>query len=994
MRYRLFLILSLVVLLLPLISPLLPTQLPILSADSVAALDAGQDAAAKKYCDAAYPAPGGTVPGSETGTGLACWSGYIVGYAISHKLIDEKPSQEEVCEVQHNYISSYDLAACQNGYDEGLKTGKPGSASTEGSEVANACSTWLKESKEAFASCKQGFKGQQAKKTEEQSCKNASNQEACSKGYEAAGGRINPNDTQTAAEKYCKNSKGSEKDACIAGYTAALSGDTNKLCESSAYSDTEKDACNTAFTAAGGNGEEDTKDPVTCETPENAFGAVLSLTWIVCPVVNGMEYVIQKLDSLIFDLLAVGTSSGESDPNRVFCDSNTPDDAKDDCKSYKAAWASFRNIALGFLVITALIIVISQAIGTEVFDAYTVRKMLPRLLVVAIGVTLSWELMQFFVQLTNEIGYGIRFLINQPFASAGIDQLSLDGNGRFAIGLIGAGALAALGPLGLLSFAATAGLAVFVAFLTLMLREIAIIIMVIIAPIAIVAYVLPNTQRVYKMWWESFAKALLMFPLIIAFITVGRVFSAVADDTSTVGQLFGFAAYFAPYFMIPLTFRFAGATMGAIGGAVQQRTQGLQQGVSNYRANQRKQRFANAGARIQSGNAFKRAPTGSVRHRLNRGLAGATKLNELGPNPANWRTNMRTAIDDASTSAVDKFSQENASFGAWSGDDAKLAAARFDNRQQIGDELARFDSDRFAGAGNRAAREEAISQIMRTKKQVDNGTFHKARIEAQSKTGTGYQDANGNFDSAAVMDDINHAYGSDRNGAGRALGKMRGNLQQSGQMAGAAGFGTWAAQMEALHNGSTTRAAAHAVIMDEAIDAATPGQKIYGKPSSARAFAQAQARRIQTIADEVQAGNATEDDLSAAVAEAAGVYDAMSQAAPGNASEFANGLMDVEIQGPAFTTGTQPIQGPNGPLVGPNGQPLTRPVTTQPRTIREYVQSQMNGNDAFVNRRRDISQSSLERAAAEQQARARQATPGASAAPPTGPPTGPPSGPI
>src|SRR6185312_3712285 len=114
-------------------------------------------------------------------------------------------------------------------------------------------------------------------------------------------------------------------------------------------------------------------------------------------------------------------------------------------------------------------------------------------------------------------------------------------------------------------------------------------------PVAIVAYILPNTERVYKLWWESFSKALLMFPLIAGFIAAGRVFSAVALHSGGILNGFiGFAAYFAPYFLIPATFKLAGGAIRQIGGFVNDRSRGGFDRLRNFRANQMKNRVNRA----------------------------------------------------------------------------------------------------------------------------------------------------------------------------------------------------------------------------------------------------------------------------------------------------------------------------------------------------------------------------------------------------------------
>ncbi len=690
------------------------------------------------------------------------------------------------------------------------------------------------------------------------------------------------------------------------------------------------------------------------------------LNWLMCPIAEGMATVAKVLDSNINNMLTI-------DSQDIFV--TTP--------GYHKAWESMRIYAIVFLIIVTLIIVISQALGFEILDAYTVRKVLPRLLIAAIAITISWQLMMFFVNLTNDLGNGIRAIIYTPFKSLeGANGVTLGAGGMLLTDLLGAGAFAALGVPGLLSFVATAALAVAVAFLVLVLRQLLIIILIIVAPVAIVCFILPNTKKIYDLWWDAFAKGLMMFPIIAAFIAVGRVGAVVASSKpGAINSFIAFVAYIAPYFLIPLTFRLAGGAIGTLGGAVNNRSRGAFDGLKNYRGNKMKQRRSNAAERARTGNTFKRAPSNSWRSKLNAGVQGVALSNQAGFDPRHMGTNIRTAVRDSSEANVAKFAQENQSFGMWSGDDAKVSAAQFDSDTDIGNELARFDGSRFAGAANTGRRNEAISQIKRTKRQVDNNTFQKARVRAQAKTGTGYQDANGQFDAALMLEDINKAYGNDANGAGRALAEMRGSLANSGQVAGVAGFGTWAQQLEGMRRGNVTAEHAHNAIMDDAINSASPGQAIYGKPSSAAAMGKAHARRIQAIASSINSGEmtmptgqkdaagnailrtATVEDLSAATAGAAGIYDATSQASPANASAMANELMGVKIDGPAFPIAVQRERknSDGSTAYGRDGKPAMETVMSEsrPATIREYIQSQMNGNPEFANRRRDLSQSSL-----------------------------------
>ena len=174
------------------------------------------------------------------------------------------------------------------------------------------------------------------------------------------------------------------------------------------------------------------------------------------------------------------------------------------------------------MVAAILIVIIASALGFEMLDAYTIRKVLPRIIIVAIAITLSWNLMEFLVTLSNDLGYGIRYLMYKPFENLNL-TLQLGGGKDVAVTLLGGAAITALGVFGLLLFSLSAALSLFMAFVVMILRQILIIMLIIIAPIAIVCYILPNTQRVYTLWWNTFIRALLMFLIIEAIITAGRI---------------------------------------------------------------------------------------------------------------------------------------------------------------------------------------------------------------------------------------------------------------------------------------------------------------------------------------------------------------------------------------------------------------------------------------------------------------------------------------
>lgn len=331
-----------------------------------------------------------------------------------------------------------------------------------------------------------------------------------------------------------------------------------------------------------GGGSTSNQNQLSCEFSANA------LSWIICPAVDLMTKAIEETDSVI-------TNEMNIPQQNIFCTNQNT------CNDYYSAWSSFRDIALGLLAIAGLITVLAQALGMEIVDAYTIRKMLPRILIAAISITLSWTLMSFAVTLSNNLGFGVRDLILAPFSNLS-HSIGFSNNagallGGFTAFIIGVGALvAAIGIL--LSYVATAGLAVLIAISVLVLRQLVIIMLMIMAPVALIAYVLPNTEKIYRMWWESFTKALLMFPLIAAFIAAGRVFASIAltNGQDLFSQLTALVAYFGPYFAIPLTFRMSGSIMGGVGNFMNQRAQPAFGRLSKYRGEKAAAKWKNARA--------------------------------------------------------------------------------------------------------------------------------------------------------------------------------------------------------------------------------------------------------------------------------------------------------------------------------------------------------------------------------------------------------------
>lgn len=165
------------------------------------------------------------------------------------------------------------------------------------------------------------------------------------------------------------------------------------------------------------------------------------------------------------------------------------------------------------------------------FDAYTIRKMAPRLLVAVIAINLSIYLCLAAVDFTAVIGGGIQQLLLGPFEGTKIGNYELNGSavgGVATAGLVGAVVAAAISlplvGLGIVLLIALAALfillfGVALVFL-LVLRQGLLMFLIITSPVAIALFVLPGTEKYFKLWAKMFAAMLLIYPAAAAVFAI------------------------------------------------------------------------------------------------------------------------------------------------------------------------------------------------------------------------------------------------------------------------------------------------------------------------------------------------------------------------------------------------------------------------------------------------------------------------------------------
>ena len=206
--------------------------------------------------------------------------------------------------------------------------------------------------------------------------------------------------------------------------------------------------------------------------------------------------------------------------------------------------------------------------------------MLPRIIIAAILMNLSYYICQILVDVSNILGVGVSSLVSATSGntfSENVANVSDLSKIVVAAGLIAIVAFFFLIPV-LLAFLAV--------IFTIAARNAIIVLLVIVAPLAFAAWILPNTEKYFKKWWELLINMLLLFPMVMlvfsASVVAANVIGSVNPSGGTASEeLQGMIALLVlalPLFALPFLFKASSGILGRINAMTQQR---LQQGVDS-----------------------------------------------------------------------------------------------------------------------------------------------------------------------------------------------------------------------------------------------------------------------------------------------------------------------------------------------------------------------------------------------------------------------------
>ncbi len=337
-----------------------------------------------------------------------------------------------------------------------------------------------------------------------------------------------------------------------------------------------------------GNEDEDSGSGTTKADPTCMnSGGVNSLGWIVCPV---LEWLGETSEWLYNDFLEPSLNIKPE----LFDESQTGG------QETKKAWERFQNIANILFVILFLIVIFSQLTGVGI-DNYGIKRILPKLIITAILMNLSYYICLIAVDLSNILGNGLQAMFDnlggsiQPYKVDGVSVLTSGTStlisGALIAGLTAAGIWAVVtNPAILLSLLVGAiGVAISFLFLFILLsaRQAAVVVLTVVSPLAFASYVLPNTKKsLFDKWLKIGQGLLLVYPIAGLLVGGGNFVSklllGVGGGSGNFAQaLTAMLAGIVPIFFIPSVLKGAFAAMGNLGAKISSFGNGLRRGVDS-----------------------------------------------------------------------------------------------------------------------------------------------------------------------------------------------------------------------------------------------------------------------------------------------------------------------------------------------------------------------------------------------------------------------------
>lgn len=335
------------------------------------------------------------------------------------------------------------------------------------------------------------------------------------------------------------------------------------------------DAAGTNPTDPNDDPNDDSDDDDENDENEACYAGAGAMGWLLCPAIMSLEGLMDQVYSFVeehflkirSDSIFNGAGSGQFRTNGVH-----------------EAWSKLQAIANIVFIIFFIIVLFSQITGVGISN-YGIKKMLPKLIVTAVLINLSYIICAVLVDLSNVLGVGLRGLLE---SGLGIQAAQGAGAGATVSGFLVAGSITlttiiiavCINPglvVTLLLFLGSAAIAVLFLWLILVVREVVVILGIVLSPVAFACSALPNTESLFKKWMKIMQAMLLLYPLCSLVVGggqfAGRILASVGQSNTELGWTFNLAAMVAqvvPFFFIPSLLKGTLAGLGTLGAKLAQ----------------------------------------------------------------------------------------------------------------------------------------------------------------------------------------------------------------------------------------------------------------------------------------------------------------------------------------------------------------------------------------------------------------------------------------
>lgn len=268
--------------------------------------------------------------------------------------------------------------------------------------------------------------------------------------------------------------------------------------------------------AESGSGSAGAGSTGASTTGTNCQGGAMG--WLMCPFVNAMAKTVQTTAGLIERLMEVRFLAATGSGSEI-----------------EKAWRAILSLANLFLVVAFLFIILSQATSMGLSN-YNVKRMLPRLVVAAILMNLSFYICAFAIDMSNIAGGSIMGFMLGSGNSIGTSITSATGgDGDFISGAIAGVALIALAFFIFIPVV----LSIVVVFVVLIARQVILMVLVLLSPLAFVAWLLPNTEKHFKRWSELFVQMLVLYPMVMFMFGASLYLANLIGNPDVAGGILG-----------------------------------------------------------------------------------------------------------------------------------------------------------------------------------------------------------------------------------------------------------------------------------------------------------------------------------------------------------------------------------------------------------------------------------------------------------------------